>query len=188
MNHYNHQTRITAATLGVFLGLAGSINHGIFEIMQGNTPTEGLFIEAIGKAHRFWTYGTEGAITVIPNFLLTGIAVLLVSLAVIVWSLKFFHTRAYRAFSAYLGFCDADRQTVIMVEEGLVDGRAERPGRIVEADAGTDGHLVDHGHGTRDIRLFPMANGSGCANEYHVWFCSADRSACQYYIYLRFCT
>ena len=93
MKHYNHQTRITAATLGVFLGLAGSINHGIFEIMQGNTPTDGLFIEAIGKAHRFWTYGTEGAITVIPNFLLTGIAVLLVSLAVIVWSLKFIHTR-----------------------------------------------------------------------------------------------
>lgn len=89
----NHYTRITAATLGTLLGLAGSINHGIFEIMQGNTPTDGFFIEAIGKAHRFWTYGTEGAITVIPNFLLTGIVVLLVSLAVVVWSWKYIHRK-----------------------------------------------------------------------------------------------
>ncbi|HPQ68163.1 MAG TPA: hypothetical protein PKW95_03480 [bacterium] len=92
MNPYNHKTRITAATLGTLLGLAGFINHGIFEIMQGNKPTNGFFIEAIGEAHRFWTHGTEGAITVIPNFLLTGIAVSLVSLAIIVWSWKFIHT------------------------------------------------------------------------------------------------
>ena len=93
MNYYNHKTRITAATLGTLLGLAGCINHGMFEIMQGNTPTNGFFIEAIGEAHRFWIHGTEGAVTVIPNFLLTGIAVLLAGLAIIVWSLKFIHTK-----------------------------------------------------------------------------------------------
>ena len=93
MKHYNHRTRITASTLGTLLGLAGCINHGIFEIMQGNTSTNGLFIDAIGEAHRFWIYGTEGAVTVIPNFLLTGIAVLLVGLAVIVWSLKYIHRK-----------------------------------------------------------------------------------------------
>ena len=93
MNHCNHKARITAATLGTLLGLAGCINHGIFEIMQGNTPTNGFFIEAIGEAHRFWVHGTEGAVTVIPNFLLTGIVVVVVSLATIVWSLRFIHTK-----------------------------------------------------------------------------------------------
>jgi hypothetical protein len=84
---------MTAAVIGTLLGLAGAVNHGLFEIMQGSTATDGLFIEAIGPAQRYWTYGTEGAITVIPNFLLTGIAVLLVSLAVIVWSVKYMQTR-----------------------------------------------------------------------------------------------
>lgn len=93
MSHYNRRTHLTAATLGTLLGLAGFINHGIFEILQGNTPTNGFFIEAIGEAHRFWVHGTEGAVTVLPTFLTTGVAVLLVSLAIIVWSVRFIHTK-----------------------------------------------------------------------------------------------
>lgn len=89
MNYYNHKTRITASVTGVLLGLAGLINHGLFEILQGNIPTNGFMIEAIGASHRFWVHGTEGAFTIIPNFLATGICVLFVSIAVIVWSLKF---------------------------------------------------------------------------------------------------
>jgi hypothetical protein len=73
--------------------MGGFINHGLFEILQGNTPTNSLFIEAIGKAHRFWVHGTEGAITLIPNFLITGIFVLLVSIAIIIWSVKFIHVK-----------------------------------------------------------------------------------------------
>ena len=69
--------------------MSGFINHGIFEILQGNTPTDGLYIEAIGESHRFWIYGTEGAFTLIPNFLITGIFVLIVSLALVLWSIKF---------------------------------------------------------------------------------------------------
>ena len=83
----------TAATLGTYLGLTGCINHGVFEIMQGNTPTNGFFIEAIGEAQRFWTHGTEAAVTAIPSFLATGVAVLLVGLAVIVWTLRFIHKK-----------------------------------------------------------------------------------------------
>ena len=93
MNYYNQKTRITASVIGVFLGMAGFINHGIFEILQGNTPTNGYFIEAISEAHRFLIHGTEGAITIIPNFLITGIFVLLLSLAVIIWSVKFIHVK-----------------------------------------------------------------------------------------------
>jgi hypothetical protein len=89
MSSYNQKTKITASTVGILLAMSGVINHGIFEILQGNTPTNNLFIEAIGESHRFWIHGTEGAITLIPNFLITGIFVLLVCLVIIVWSVKF---------------------------------------------------------------------------------------------------
>lgn len=93
MNYYNHKTRITASIIGVLLGIAGLINHGIFEVLQGNTPTNGFFIEAIGEANRFWVHGTEGAFTIIPNFLVTGICVILVSLAIIIWSVKYIQVK-----------------------------------------------------------------------------------------------
>jgi membrane protein YdbS with pleckstrin-like domain len=93
MNYYNQKTRITASIIGVLLGIAGFINHGFFEVLQGNTPTNGFFIEAIGKANRFWIHGTEGAFTIIPNFLVTGICVMLVSLAIILWSVKYIQVK-----------------------------------------------------------------------------------------------
>jgi len=93
MNYNNQKTRITASIIGVLLGIAGLINHGLFEILQGNTPTNGFFIEAIGEANRFWVHGTEGAFTIIPNFLVTGICVILVSLAIILWSLKYIQVK-----------------------------------------------------------------------------------------------
>lgn len=93
MRHLNEKTRVTASTIGILLGLAGIINHGLFEIMQGNIPTGGLFIEAIGEANRFWIHGTEGAFTIILNFLVTGICVVLVSLSLIIWSLKYMHVK-----------------------------------------------------------------------------------------------
>lgn len=85
----NKKTRVTVSTIGTLLGMAGIFNHGIFEILQGNTPTNGYFIEAIGEAHRYWIHGTEAAFTVIPNFLITGIATMILGLAVIIWSVKY---------------------------------------------------------------------------------------------------
>jgi len=93
MNYYNKKTKITSSVLGVLLGIAGIFNHGIFEILQGNTSTNGFFIEAIGEANRFWIHGTEGAFTIIPNFLITGISVILVCLVLIIWSLKYIHMK-----------------------------------------------------------------------------------------------
>lgn len=84
---------MTASTIGILLGSAGIINHGIFEILQGNQPTNGFFIEAIGESNRFWVHGTEGTFTIIPNFLITGIAVVLVGIAIILWSVKYLQTR-----------------------------------------------------------------------------------------------
>jgi hypothetical protein len=85
-------TRVIVSTLGVILGISG-MNHGFFETLQGNTPTGGLIIPAIGEAQRMWTYGSEDAFTLIPNFLITGILAIIVSLLVIVWSVGFVHRK-----------------------------------------------------------------------------------------------
>jgi len=88
----NHATRTIVATLGVIFAISG-MSHGFFETLQGNTPTNGVFINAIGEAQRMWPYGSEAAFTLIPNFLITGIAAIAVSFAIIVWSVGFVHTR-----------------------------------------------------------------------------------------------
>jgi len=93
MTYFNKKTKITATTIGVLLGLSGIINHGLFEILQGNTSTNGFFIEAIGEVNRFWSYGTEAAFTIIHNFLITGICVILTGLAIVFWSLKYIHIK-----------------------------------------------------------------------------------------------
>lgn len=91
---YNlNATRVIATTIGVFFGLFSGINHGLFEILQGNQPTGGLFIHAIGEAQRFWPLGSELAFTVIPNFLITGIASVAVGTIIVIWSLWFLPTR-----------------------------------------------------------------------------------------------
>lgn len=84
----NKATRIIVATLGTIFGISG-MSHGFFEILQGNAPTGGLFISAIGEAQKMWPHGNEYAFTLIPNFLMTGIAAMIVGLAILVWSLGF---------------------------------------------------------------------------------------------------
>jgi menaquinone-dependent protoporphyrinogen oxidase len=88
----NRATRINVATIGVLFGFGG-ITHGIGEILQGNTPTGGLFINAIaaGSSWSRWTEGGEGAFTIVPNFLVTGILAVLIGLLIIYWSLRRVH-------------------------------------------------------------------------------------------------
>ena len=90
---FNKKTKTTASVIGVLLALSGMLNHGIFEILQGNISTNGFFIEAIGKAHRFWIHGTEAAFTVIHNFLITGIFAVLVGFILLIWSVKYIHQK-----------------------------------------------------------------------------------------------
>lgn len=85
-------TRIVASTFGTLVGLAG-IEHGFFEILQGDAKPASLMIEAIGPVQRFWEYGTEPAFTVIPSFLATGILAMIVGLLVVVWSAAFVQRR-----------------------------------------------------------------------------------------------
>lgn len=84
----NKATRLNVATLGTIFGISG-ISHGFFETLQGNIPTNGLFIFAIGEAQKMWPHGNEPALTLLPSFLLAGISAMIVGLAIILWSLGF---------------------------------------------------------------------------------------------------
>jgi hypothetical protein len=88
----NIATRTVASTLGVLLGLS-SIDHGLLEIMHGNQPTTGYWINAQGPGHSWslWTQGGEPAFTLVHNFLLTGILAALVGLLLVFWSFRFIH-------------------------------------------------------------------------------------------------
>lgn len=88
----NRATKTIVATISVILAIAG-LDHGIFEILQGNAPTGGLIIQAIGPDHQMWQYGTEEAFTLLPTYLSTGLVAVSLSLALIVWSLGYLHTR-----------------------------------------------------------------------------------------------
>jgi len=84
----NRATKLNVGILGAIFGISG-MNHGFFEILQGNIPTPNLFIFAIGEAQKMWVHGNEPAFTLIPNFLIAGIAAMVVGLAIIVWSFGF---------------------------------------------------------------------------------------------------
>jgi hypothetical protein len=79
--------KATAAVYGAYAGLLG-MEHGYFETLQGNLATKSLKIMAAGFELPF-PFGHEPAMTVIPNFLATGIVAMLVGLAIIVWSALF---------------------------------------------------------------------------------------------------
>lgn len=98
--HDWNATRVIATTVGVIFGFSG-MNHGFFELLQGNTPTENFVIQAIGEAQRFWTLGTEEAFTILPTFLLSGLLSILVGLTIIIWSLWFLPTKHGR--TVFLG-------------------------------------------------------------------------------------
>ena len=93
-------TRVIATTIGIIFGLSG-FNHGIFEFLQGNTPTNGLIIQAIGEAQRFWPLGTEEAFTIIPNFMISGLLAMIVGLTIVIWSIRFLPTKHGR--TVFLG-------------------------------------------------------------------------------------
>jgi hypothetical protein len=85
-------TRAVVSTLGVLVGLAG-IEHGFFELLQGNVTPNDIMINAIGPAQKFWEYGTERALTIIPNFFATGILAIIFGLLVLTWAGVFIDRR-----------------------------------------------------------------------------------------------
>jgi hypothetical protein len=83
-------TRIAATVLGLTAGVAG-IEHGYFEVLQGNARPEGLMIPSMGPPcvpELSWN-ACEPAMTVIPSFLITGILAVTLGIAVLIWSAFF---------------------------------------------------------------------------------------------------
>jgi hypothetical protein len=76
--------------LGLVAGGAG-VEHGVFEVLQGNARPEGLMIASIGPpciAEQTWN-ACEPAMTILPSFWVTGILAVVLGLAVMVWSAFF---------------------------------------------------------------------------------------------------
>jgi hypothetical protein len=83
-------TRVVASLFGVFAGLAG-IEHGYFEILQGNVKPDSIVTSSMGppcQADKVWN-ACEPAMTVIPNLFVTGILAIIVGLIVLIWAAAF---------------------------------------------------------------------------------------------------
>ena len=77
----NQSTKLLVIIMGILTGLTGSM-HGIAEILQGNKPTEGLVLAGVG------------VLTVIPNYLCTGIVSTLLGAGVITWTITSVHKKS----------------------------------------------------------------------------------------------
>lgn len=81
-----NKTRVTASILGIFAGIGGGVFHGIGEVLQGSLAPNGIMIQAYPAMQA--TAG-EPAMTIIPNFLLTGILAIIMGITVTIWSAAF---------------------------------------------------------------------------------------------------
>ena len=88
--YYNHTIRIVAAVIGVAI-IIGGLTHNYWEIRQGNLPTGGIFIDSVGPEQLKWSEGQDPGMTVIPNFLATGIVGFIFGTAAVIWAVFFIH-------------------------------------------------------------------------------------------------
>ena len=87
-------TRIVASLLGVFAGIGGP-EHGIFEILRGSVRPEGLIFPSIGPPcdpEQIW-HACEPAMSVLPNFQVTGILATIVGIITMIWAVAFVQRR-----------------------------------------------------------------------------------------------
>lgn len=89
---YMNALRVTASAFGVYAGLLG-MEHGFFETLQGNVAPKGIRILAVGSPGLPFPFGHEPAMTLVPNFLLTGILAMIFGLLIIIWSARFIQKR-----------------------------------------------------------------------------------------------
>ncbi len=88
-------TKTVAMWFGITAGLA-TLEHGYFEILQGNVRPPGLMFPSWGEAVcdpvRMW-HACEPAMSILPSFLLSGILTIFLSLGLIVWTVWFIQRR-----------------------------------------------------------------------------------------------
>jgi hypothetical protein len=82
--------RVVALAFGIGAGLLGLL-HGYFESLQGSVAPTGLMTSAIGPPCQPATawHACEPALTVIPNFLVTGLLAMVAAVVVLVWAAAF---------------------------------------------------------------------------------------------------
>jgi len=84
-------TKTVATWLGLLAGAAG-LEHGYFEILQGNTRPAGVMFPSWGAdicdPAKLW-HACEPAMSLLPNFLVTGILTVILGLVVMAWSIWF---------------------------------------------------------------------------------------------------
>ena len=84
-------TQTVATWLGLLAGIAG-LEHGYFEILQGNIRPAGLMFPSWGAdicdPAKLW-HACEPAMSFLPNFLVTGIVTIILGLVVMAWSVWF---------------------------------------------------------------------------------------------------
>jgi hypothetical protein len=68
----NKATTTLYLTLGILAGIMG-IEHGIGEVLEGFRPTESIFILSWPDSSFFEIMSGEPAMTIIPNYLITGL-------------------------------------------------------------------------------------------------------------------
>ena len=75
-----NSTRLWVMVFGILDGLGGIV-HGLYETLRGFTPTAGFYLENFG------------AFSAIPNYLVTGITVIIISLFITTWTFGFIHRK-----------------------------------------------------------------------------------------------
>jgi hypothetical protein len=84
-------TKTLATWLGILAGIAG-LEHGYFEILQGNTRPAGLASPSWGAdicdPAKLW-HACEPAMSILPNFLVMGIITVVLGLAMVAWAIWF---------------------------------------------------------------------------------------------------
>lgn len=85
---------ITTKFLSLYAGLL-AIQHGIFEILQGEQVPAGVMINAIGlpcQPEQVW-HACYPAMTLIPNMMISGILATIMGMGLLTWGLLFSNRR-----------------------------------------------------------------------------------------------
>jgi hypothetical protein len=79
-------TKAVASSIGVIGGGLAGIVHGFFAMLQGNVTPSSIVINPIGPAQRLWPEAALHAISIIPNFFITGVCAMIVGLIIVIWA------------------------------------------------------------------------------------------------------
>lgn len=81
-------TSAAGLVFGVLAGIGGFV-HGVGEVLQGNVKTGGLWIESWNRGPIYQYMGGEPGISIIPNFLITGILAMIAAVILTVFAVAF---------------------------------------------------------------------------------------------------